>query len=129
MYYLLLLIILIILHQLYLRHLAKEDEKRYKRFDSAKFFFKQAVLYKQDVHYMTHMAGLFWCKVPDKYKAELHTDMFHWALHHQYQGTDWLNWCRILRTQGELPEILTGDAYKFPKFLEYTKYSDTYNTF
>lgn len=75
------------------------------------------------------MAAKFWSDVPDRYKAELHTDMFHWALHHQYQGTDWLNWCRILRTQGELPEILTVDAYRFPKFLEYTKYSDTYNTF
>ena len=128
MYYLLLLIIPIILHQLYLRHLTKEAEKRYERFDTAKFLFKRLVLYPNDA-YTTSSATVFWADVPDKYKAELLTDMFHWALHHQYKGVEWIRWCNQLRLVGELPEILTGDAYTYPKFLEYTKYSDTYNTY
>lgn len=128
MYYLLLLIIPIAIHQGYLYYLTREAANRYKRFDTAKFLFKRLVIYPNDA-YTTTSVTVYWASVPDRYKAELFTDMFHWVLHHQYKGVEWVRWCNQLRLVGELPDILTGEGYKFPKFLEYTKYSDTYNTY
>jgi len=124
MYYLLLILIPIAIHQGYLYYIAREAQKRYERFDTAKFLFKRLVLHPNDAH-TTRSATEYWAGVPDRYKAELFTDMFHWVLHHQYKGVEWVRWCNQLN----LVEILTGEGYQFPKFLEYTKYSDTYNIF
>ena len=128
MYYLLLILIIFTIDQGLIYFFARKRQKRYERFDTAKFLFKRLVLYPNDAH-TTKSVTRFWATTPDRYKAELFTDIFHWALHHQYTGVNWTRWCNQLRLVEELPELLTGDAYTYPKFLEYTKYSDTYNTF